>query len=449
MRKNRNGKTRRMMTMNRVRTLRPVLGIPLLGLAVVLTGCDVEDLIDVDPVDQVPGDGLTVPNNAELLVDGAIADFECAYGAYVALSGVVGGELIDATQTASRWPAERRDFNSPTNQSQYVGEVDEDESTFDACAALGVYVPLSTARWSSENILNALQSWTDSELEDVGSDRQDLIAKSAAYAGYSHVLLGEGFCGMAIDTSAAMQPAEVFQRAVDHFTTALAAADAAGNADVANMARLGRARAYLNLGQGADAVADAQAVPSGFEYVTETQADFDARVNRVFAQNGPPPLGGTALSIGTRYVDYEHSGVDDPRVPVSEFIRTTSDGTDLYYQLKYEGLDDPLPLATYDEAQLIIAEVELGGTAVDIINAFHDAAGLPPISSGSDAEILEHVIEERRAELWLEGHRFNDIERFDLPLDPAPGTAYRKGLTYGDARCFPLPDIEIRNNPNL
>src|SRR5512138_3410494 len=70
-----------------------------LGLALItgLTACDLDSLLEVDPVDQVPAEGLTAPVNARLLVNGAIADFECAYGAYVALTGVLSGELIDAT----------------------------------------------------------------------------------------------------------------------------------------------------------------------------------------------------------------------------------------------------------------------------------------------------------------------------------------------------------------
>jgi hypothetical protein len=60
-----------------------------------------------------------------------------------------------------------------------------------------------------------------------------------------------------------------------------------------------------------------------------------------------------------------------------------------------------------------------------------------------------HVIEERRRELFLEGHRFFDIRRLNLPLDPAPGTAYRKGGLYGENRCFPLPDVERFNNPSF
>lgn len=413
------------------------------GFAVLGAGCDIDSLLDVQPLDQVPAEGLTAPANAELLVNGAIADFECAYGAYVALTGVVAQEMVDATQTAARWPAERRDFAGEAEQSQYA--------TF-GCTGLGVYIPLQTARWSAENILGALQEWTDQELADLGFDRQELIAKAAAYAGYSNLLLAEGFCSVALDLSGEMSTAEVFQRAIDHFTTAMNAAQTAGLDSLVNLAHVGRARAYLNLGDGASAVADASQVPDGFEYFAQAEpGEFSTRHNRLFAQNGPlEQNGGDALSVGSEYIDFQHMGEADPRVPVSDFIRTENEGTDLYFQEKYTSLGDDIPLATYTEAQLIIAEVQLGQTAVDIINDLHDAAGITAdFAGGTDAEILAHVLEERQAELWLQGQRFNDIERNNLDLVPAPGEAYRKGGEYEDARCLPLPLIEIRNNPNI
>ncbi|HKJ92325.1 MAG TPA: hypothetical protein VJ957_04110 [Longimicrobiales bacterium] len=415
----------------------------VLGLTVTATaGCDVHKLLQVDPVDRVPAEGLTTPANAELLVNGAIADFSCAYGAYVALSGVVAGELTDATQTAARWPADRRDFSQESYQAQYA--------TY-GCTGLGVYIPLSTARWSAENILNALQGWTDADLSDYGFDRQDLIAQAALYAGYTYVVMGEGFCSMAIDLSAEMTPAQVLALAVERFTTAITAAQSAGNTPVLNAARVGLARASLDLGQAANALAAAQQVPAGFDFEIETSGDFSVRNNRVFAQNGEPPLGGTALSVGEAYWHYLHYGEADPRVAVSDSIRINSDGTPLYYQHKYMALDDPLRLASYDEAQLIIAEIQGGTTAEGIIDAFHTAAGLSAVDwTGATAQdILDHVVEERRAVLWLEGRRLYDINRFNLTMEPAAGTPYRKGLTYSDYRCFPLPDVEIRNNPNI
>jgi hypothetical protein len=62
---------------------------------------------------------------------------------------------------------------------------------------------------------------------------------------------------------------------------------------------------------------------------------------------------------------------------------------------------------------------------------------------------MQHIIQERRRELFLEGHRLYDFRRFNLPLTPAPGTLYPKGGEYGTTTCLPLPDIERVNNPNI
>jgi hypothetical protein len=404
------------------------------GVALAVSACDVSNLLDVEAPDRIPAAGLATPQNAELLTNGAIGDFECAYGAYVGLSSVMAGEMTDATQTAARWPYDRRNVQS--NESLY--------SSF-GCEGLGIYTPISRARWSADNILTHLEGWTDAEVDD----RQSLIAAAAAFSGYSHVLLGEGFCSAAIDLSTELSPDSVLKIAVTRFTTAIAAAQASGETDLLNLAYVGRARAYLDLGQTANAVADAQRVPPDFEYEVSASTASSRRYNRVFAQNGEGSTGGTALSVGTAYRNVTYNGVPDPRVPVVDAGVDNSDGTPRFFQKKYNSLSTPLPLATGDEAQLIIAEIEGGQTAVGIINDFHERAGLPPFVSVDEAEIRAHVIEERRRELWLEGHRFNDIERFDLPLSPAEGTVHRKGGTYGGDRCFPLPDVERRNNPNI
>lgn len=60
------------------------------------------------------------------------------------------------------------------------------------------------------------------------------------------------------------------------------------------------------------------------------------------------------------------------------------------------------------------------------------------------------IIEDRRRELFVEGHRLGDIRRYALPLSPAAGTPYPGGGgVYGTQSCFPLPDVERVNNPNI
>ncbi len=434
--------TMRMTAMHRLRRFPKPAALGL-ALSVGLAACDLDSLLDVEPVDQVPAEGLTTPQNARLLVNGAIADFECAYGSYVALTGVLAGEMLDATSTAARWNVDRRLFDTPTAESQYA--------TF-GCTALGVYTPLSTARFSSENILDALRGWSDAELADLGHDRDELLAEAAAYNGYSYLLLAEGFCSAAIDLSTEMMPAQLFGIAVDRLEEAEAAARAANRTDLVNLALVGQARAHRGLNDAAGALAAAQQVDAGFRYDAETATDFSIRQNRIFASNGPQPLGGQGLSVGWEYHHYDHFGAADPRVAVSDSIGLGPDQTTpMFYQEKYTELDDPIRIASYEEAQLIIAEFADGATAEAIINDFHADAGLPPVdfSGMTDAQILDHVIEERRSVLFLEGHRLEDVERNDLDRFPAPGTPHRKGQAYGDARCFPLPDVEIRNNPNI
>ena len=63
------------------------------------------------------------------------------------------------------------------------------------------------------------------------------------------------------------------------------------------------------------------------------------------------------------------------------------------------------------------------------------------------------IIEERRREFFLEGRRFGDVIRYNLSVVPAPGTPFKNGGTYGPGTgiqiCFPLPDVERNNNPNI
>lgn len=124
--------------------------------------------------------------------------------------------------------------------------------------------------------------------------------------------------------------------------------------------------------------------------------------------------------------------------------------TELWLQEKYD-LDTGIPLATWEEAQLIIAEVEGGAQAVTIINRLHERAGLPPFASTDEEEIRAHVLEERRRELFLESHRVGDVVRLRQALAPAAGTPFTGSLggSYGGATCLPLPDVERDANPNI
>ena len=393
-----------------------------------LTGCD--SLLEVELPTRVPASTLDDPSLAGVLVSGAIADFECALANYVPATALLTDELIDATGwiAVTTWDQRRV---LPDNANLGTS----------GCTTLGygIYTPIQTARFQAEDVYKRITDFPDAEV----TNKASLLATAAAYAGYSYVLLGEGFCEIAVDGGPGLTPAQTLARAEEWFTTALTHAQAAGNTNILNTARVGRARVRLDLGRKADAATDAKLVPAGFVLNGSRSAVNDRRWNRTavdFHRN-------FFLSVDPGFRGLTVNGVADPRVPVSDAGRNGHDGqTRVFTQTKYRQDGDPIPIATWAEAQLIIAEAEGGQSAVNAINAVRATWNLPQFSSTDPVAIDAQVREERRRELYLEGHRINDLLRFDLPF-PTGNT--HKGVAMGDTQCLPLPDVERLNNPNF
>lgn len=415
------------------------------ALVCFLIACDaVKNPLEVETSSRIPAENVETAGNAQLLVDGAIADFECAFASYVVQSATVGEEFIYAQQTADRVPADRR--NTITTDPRYATN---------GCTALGIYGPLQTARTSAENILGYLKGWSDTQV----TGRTALIAISAAYSGYSHLMLGEGFCTLAfskvnpdrtIDYGGEIQRDSAFRIAINRFTESIAAAQAApttaANTEILRMSYLGRARARLDLRDYAGAKADAQLVPSGYLKNATYSATIGRRNNLVFNDNA---LSSTASSIGEPY----RSMTGDPRVPVLQGSLTSATGIRHWYQTKYATVSSPIPLAKYQEAQLIIAEAEIRAgnlaAALPILNAERARGSQAPFLGVTGAEYLAELIDQRRRELFLEGHHLFDIIRFGINVQPATGTSYHFGGSYGAQTCFPLPAAERLNNPKI
>jgi hypothetical protein len=253
----------------------------------------------------------------------------------------------------------------------------------------------------------------------------------------------------------------MFALAEKRFTDAIAAATTPALASVLNAAYLGRARVRLFMGNTAGAIADAQLVPKGFVFISSTDNTDGGgrRGNRIYAatqQTGNYTVESLSLDLKTE------NGESDPR---SAVIQTTTRPADsrsiIYVPRKFSsgaaalnntvGNAIPMPMARYEEAQLIIAEAQGGSSAVNIINALRATVGLKPYAGATDAASIKNlIIDERRRVLFVEGFRNYDLQRFSLTLSPAAGAVYpRVGGTYGTTTCLPLPDIERFNNPTI
>jgi hypothetical protein len=409
-----------------------------LGLAAATAACELFDkALGVQNPSNIPASSLETPGNAQLLVNGAIADFECAAGSYAVMGGLITDELLDATQTADRFPYDRRTMTS--SDARY-GVND--------CIGLGVYTPLQTARFSALNVRSLLQGWTDAQV----AGRDSLIAIAQAYEGYSLVLLGEGFCSTVVSTLDAnrqvvfggeIQPDSVFALAVAAFSAVLGTTSA--GSDIHTMALVGRARAYADLAQLTPAKADAQLVAASYVKYVTASAIIPRRYNRIWQENSSTS---TNTSLGPPYIN-----MTDPRVQFAFRGDSSVTKVPLYEQLKYTAATSPIRLASGDEARLIIAEADLAAGdfagADSIISNFRARGGQGTITSVNPDTVKAALIDQRDREFFLEGQHLGDVNRFGEALAPPAGTPYPGGGKYGTQVCLPLPDVEKNNNPNF
>jgi len=433
-----------------IRLLRQVGRVMPAALVVIeLGGCQTffDDLLDANAPGTVRDETLQDPANASLLVIGVQTDLYCAVGDYAVVSGLVGDEITWAENNTFDY--DRRTYDGSTGNRNYATTPC---GTGIGAAGLGVYSPLQTARWSGENAHVVLEGFTDAQV--AGSQRPSYLAIVTLHSAYATLLLGEAMCEAAINLGPRMSRRQVWELAEQKFTTGLNEAQAANNSALVSLARAGRARVRINLAssggvpaKAADAAADATLVPAGFVY-NATYATTDIRSsNKVWWWINDQ----IRASIDDHYWNLTFQAVPDKRVQLIYTGRAGMDGnTPLVLQTKYPQRDSPIPLARYAEAQLIIAEVQGGQTAVNIINALHTAAQLPAFASADPAVIRNQVVQERQRGLFLESQHLSDKIRFNLPFVPAAGTPYKLtgGGTYGSAACFPYPEEERFNNPN-
>lgn len=407
-------------------------------------GCTEVTALRQDNPGQLSAATIYVPLNAQLLVNGAIADFECAFSRYAVGTGLFTDELSNAIGSVSNYNYDRRTVQTIEAYGTATCASNQQPP---------IYTTLSVARASADTVAAKLQGWTDAQMPS-GVNRTRLLAQSLAYAGYSILLLGESMCSAAINLGPELTPAQLFAEARTRFDGAVQSATTANDQVTLQFALLGRARALLNLKTPGPAATDAALIPPGFVYNISTDGVNVRRQNFSFLsinQNIWHTVGESfrGLTIGSS---------PDPRVAVTNTGRAgTAQGSIVWTPDKYPALTTVMPITRWAEAQYIIAEArvatnDLAGAAAAINAVRATRSGLPVYSATgqSAAAVLAQIVEERRRELFLEGHRMGDIRRLGLPWLPATGTPYPGGGgTYGDQTCFPLPDAERINNPNL
>ena len=383
--------------------------------------------LEVDFPGRIPTEQLDDPSLAPVLANSVLGDFECAFSNYTAASAFQSDEFETSNSNLPGRLWGERGISAADDW--YVTYQCEDTGL-----AWGLQRPLHTARFQAEQIFAKLDTWTDEQV----ANRTLLKAQVRTYGAYSYVLFGETFCSVSFDGGDEQPPSAALAIAETQFAEAIALAQQAGNADILNLARVGLARAKMNLKKWDEAAAAAQLVPSGYRRDVTRGADNSRRWN---------DINRSVAEVGGYIVADVYRTMNDPRVLVADAGRGSFIPSNrLWITTKYTTNASPIRLASYQEAQLILAEALIEQNQVSegmtVINAGRAAVGLGPLSAGTQAEARAHLIEERRKELSFEGgHRLNDLLRFDIPWKI--GANVYTGNPYGVTTCWPYPLKEV------
>jgi hypothetical protein len=385
-----------------------------IGIAVaLLTACDFET---TNPTAVTEEDLNTDAAMTALLV-GAARSFDDAFNRSVMFTGVVSDELIASGSWIAWHLADKEGFIDP---NAYEGD--------HANIPWRMWRELHRTRRDADEAAERMR-------EVVSSPESDLrLAQVQLYSGMAHLMLGESFCELTFDGSAAVPRTEAFTRAEERLNDALSIAMAATNGDnVAGMARLSLARLALEQGDLAGAAAFAQQVPDGFRFIAN------------YRQNQAPYAWNNMMVRGESTVGPEFRETGDPRVPVAPPADDSDVGADgntpLWRQQKYADEFVNWTVGKWQEARLIQAEHLLDTDdvpgAINLMNDVRQASGLTPLSAGLTKEqAMEALRLETMYELFLENRRMLYMRRWnEFPA--------------GWDTCMPIPAEERRQNPNL
>jgi hypothetical protein len=306
------------------------------------------------------------------------------------------------------------------------------------------------ARWVAESGIERMK-----EVMGADFDKSALSARAYIYAGLSNRLLGENMCQAVFDGSAPEDNKVHFSRAEAQFTEALRIAGSltGGIRDSLNRAAFGgRASVRAWQGKWAEAVTDAQQVPTNYNFVAFFSTNTTQENNNLAFETS------NRREFTVYNTQWAQNPKTDPRVPwdtvktTSGAIQTGQDGrTPFFQQRKLVGLGADVPMVKGTEMLLLRAEAALRNNdvagAMTLINqerAFYSATALPPLTATTAAQAWPLLQKERGAVLWLETRRFWDLRRWNA--EPAP---IKNTFLDNRDKCIPISENERQSNPNV
>jgi tetratricopeptide (TPR) repeat protein len=416
-----------------------VLGLVLAGG---LSACSLDAILEVSDPSRFTDEALDDLNALAAVANGVEGNLHATVDNWAEQSGLLADELMHTGTWAQYEDSDQGRWRPPPQNSQSLVGYGVRTAALKAEERFVRVLGDTAYRTTLMARVKAAEGW------------RELLSAMTDCEGTDYVKPGEEYGEIVPDN-------KMYENAVTVLTKAIEIAQAAKSTKYEQFARAGRARAYLMLGKYNEALADAQAIPKGFQY----DADFsDASFVNWFVQvdhyteNKAAGLDSrrwsrvdTTSADGKDYYIDKFSGQRDPRVQIVYRVsnRLGVDGVKKFYsQNKYKVRGDDIPMTHWREMRLIEAEVYWKqGNFVQAIAKMNEVradpcsgcAALPGlVNPNTSAGVLDMLLEERFSTLFLEGHRANDLYRFNL-FPSVIGTGYNTK--------FSMSATEMLNNP--
>lgn len=459
-----------------------IAGRTLLAAALVcavgLAGCNQDQLLTAPTPDIVLPSNVSSAAALPNAYAAALGDFQVAFSGssssegQVVFSGLLGDELLNAETFPTRLEVDRRATN-PVNTTM-----------------LPIFQNAQRARATAELVASWYLAY-----DPANPKRAEVMALGA----FMQIIFAENYCNGVPQSHIApdgtfvygdpLTGAQLLTSAVAKLDSAITIATAAGGggATALNLARVGKARALLDLDQPAAAAAVAALVTSNtFTYNVLHDENTTRQYNGVYSFTVTSKRFTVANKEGGNGIPFVT--LNDPRAPVVQtglgfdaatpFFRTpkyTSLSPAVYGYLGTSGRGAPVTLASGVEARLIQAESYLrnGDDAnfLGQLNAaraaaktYSDLSTIPaspaPLTVAdlglTTASRQNLLFQERALDMLLTSHRLGDLRRLIRQYGRGSETVFPTGAynplgaaagsSYGTDVNLPVP-FEEQNNP--
>lgn len=395
--------------------------ITLAALLLLASACT-EFSNSVDPViNQVPDDRLNDAAQVNFLINGVQVRFATTLTQVMTLSSGLSDEFIfDARVPNATFPTFR--------------DIDQGAITLDNNSVDGAYNPLGELRFFADDLVRRVGtiSGVDAATQKRALFTGYLYGGIARYLYAAYFGLNPADGGGVIDNGPFIPSQQMYDLALEKLQLAVTNAPAAADARVVNSII-----ARLHLVRGNFAAARTAAAAGMVSPDPAFQGKYSTLSTNFYWQQAG--LGRPQFVADARFLAYVTADpAEKNRIALSPITGNDAAKTIFQRQSKYATESTPIDFMSWQENELMLAELEVRGgnagaalTRVNAVRASHTLAALTAID-------LDGIYVERDKELFVTGVRLLDQRRFNKFHLPA-----------GAWQFLPITDDERNNNPNF